>query len=100
MTGRRPDDVRSDDDLAWPFVVQGEVDDDTLLTVVAFVRSRPPVPMPAFLRRIPAAPITRIQRRDDAIVVSFRRNEAEGDSVWLVRQGGRWVITHSESFII
>ncbi len=100
MAGHRPDEVRGDDDPGWPFVVQGEFDDDTLISLVEFVRSQPPIPMPAFLRQVHAVPITTIQRRDDAIVVSFRSKDAEGDHVWLVRKGGQWVITRSESFII
>ena len=100
IAGRRPGEILGDDDLGWPFVLQGEFDDDTLISVVEFVRSQPPIPMPAFLRQVPAAPIVGIQRRDDAIVVGFRRSEAEGDSVWLVRKDGRWVITRSESSIV
>lgn len=88
-----------DDDLAWPFVLQGEFDDDTLTSVVEYVRSQPPVPAPAFLRQVPAAPIAAIQRRDDAIVVGFRPSEATGTSVWLVRKDGQRVITRSESSI-
>jgi len=34
VAGQRPDEVRGDDDLAWPFVLQGEFDDDTLISVV------------------------------------------------------------------
>jgi hypothetical protein len=99
IAGERPDEVRSDDDIAWPFVLQGEFDDDTLISVVEFVRSQPLIPFSAFLRQVPAAPISGIQRRDDAIVVGFRRSEWENDAVWMVRKDGQWVITRSESSI-
>jgi hypothetical protein len=99
VPGQRSDEVRGDDDVGWPFVLQGEFDDDTLISIVEFVRSQPPIPFPAFLRQIPAAPISGIQRRDDAIVVGFRRSDSEGDAVWMVRKDGQWVITRSESSI-
>ena len=31
-------------DLGWPFAVKGEIDDETLISLVAFVRSRPAIP--------------------------------------------------------
>lgn len=99
IAGRRPGEIRDEDDLGWPFVLQGEFDDDTLISVVEFIRSQPPVPIPAFIRKVPAAPIAGIQRRDDAIVVGLRTSEATGSSVWLVRKDGQWVITRSESSI-
>jgi hypothetical protein len=99
IAGRRPGEVLSEDDLGWPFALQGEFDDDTLVSVVEFIRSQPPIPMPAFDQKVPAAPIVGIQQRDDAIVVGLRTSDATGSSVWLVRKDGQWVITRSESSI-
>ncbi len=31
-------------DLGWPFAVKGEIDDETLISLVVFVRSRPAIP--------------------------------------------------------
>ena len=56
-SGRRPREVLGDDDVEWPFVLQVEIDADTLIRVVELVCSRPPIPMPAFLRMVPAAPM-------------------------------------------
>jgi hypothetical protein len=99
IAGRRPGEILDEGDPGWPFALQGEFDDDTLISVVEFIRSQPPIPMPAFIRKVPAAPIAGILRRDDAIVVGLRTSEATGSSVWLVRKDGQWVITRSESSI-
>ena len=99
IAGRRPGEILDEGDLGWPFILDGEFDDDTLISVVEFIRSQPVIPVPAFLRQVPAAPITGIQRRDDAIVVGLRTGEAMGSSVWLVRKDGQWVITRSETSI-
>jgi hypothetical protein len=99
IAGRRPGEILGEDDPGWPFIVQGEFDDDTLIGIVEFIRSEPSVPMPAFLRRVPAEAIVGIQRRDDAIVVGLRAGDGRSDSVWLVRKDGQWVITRSESSI-
>ena len=99
IAGRRPGEILDEGDLGWPFILEGEFDDDTLISVVEFVRSQPGIPVPAFLRKVPAAPIAGIQRRDDAIVVGLRTGEATGSSVWLVRKDGQWMITRSESSI-
>ena len=97
--GRQQGEIESAHDLSWPFILSGEFDDDTLISVVEFIRSQPPIPVPAFLKSVPPVPIAGIARRDDAIVVGLRPSEAEGHSVWLVRKDGRWVITRSESSV-
>jgi hypothetical protein len=99
LAGRRPGEILGEDDLGWPFTVQGEFDDDTLISIVEFIRSQPLIPMPALLQRVPAVPIVGIQRRDDAIVVGLRVGDGRSDSVWLVRKDGQWVIARSESSI-
>ena len=99
IAGRRPGEILDEGDLGWPFILDGEFDDDALISVVEFIRSQPVIPVPGFLRQVPAAPITGIQRRDDAIVAGLRTGEAMGSSVWLVRKDGQWVITRSETSI-
>ena len=93
-------DIRSDSDIDWPFVVVGEFDDATLISVVEFIRSQPAIPMPAFRNKMPAAPISHIARRDDSVVVALRNSEDTGDRVWLARRDGQWVITRFESWIV
>jgi hypothetical protein len=99
IAGRQQGEIQGEHDLGWPFSVRGEFEDDTLISIVEFIRSEPPIPVPAFLKRVPAAPIAGITRRDDAIEVGFREGEAMGHAVWLVRKDGRWVITRSETSI-
>jgi len=97
---RQLGEIEGEHDRDWPFVVRGDFDDDTLISVVEFIRSQPPIPVPAFLKSVPADPIEGIARDGDAIVVGLRpHDEAMGHAVWLVRQNGRWVITRSESSI-
>ena len=99
IAGRQLGEIEGEHDLGWPFIVQGELDDDTLISVVEFIRSQPPIPVPAFLKSVPAEPIAVVARRDDAIVVALRPHEEMGHRVWLVRKDGRWVITRSETSI-
>ena len=98
-TGRQQGKIESATDLDWPFILNGEFDDDTLVSVVEFIRSQPPIPVPAFRKNVPAAPIVGMARRDDAIEVGLRPFEDMGDTVWLVRKNGRWVITRSETSV-
>jgi hypothetical protein len=100
IAGRQLGEIEGANDLAWPFILDAEFDDDTLISVVEFIRSQPPIPVPAFLKSVPAEPIGSIARDGDAIVVGLRpREEAMGHAVWLVRKDGRWVITRSETSI-
>lgn len=98
-TGRRQGEIKGDLDLDWPFIVQGEFDDDTLISIVELIRSQPPIPVPAFLKSVPPVPIAGIARRDDTIEVGLRPREDMGHAVWLVRKDGRWVITRSETAV-
>jgi hypothetical protein len=97
--GRRPEDISSESDTDWPFIVEGEFDDDTLISIVEFIRSKPPVPMPAFRKEVAAAPIVAVVRREDAIIVGQRTSEATGDAIWLARKNGQWIITRFQSSI-
>lgn len=99
-TGRQPKDISSEGDIDWPFTVEGEFDDDTLFSIVEFIRSSPRVPMPAFAQQVSGAPISVIARLDDGILVAQRTSEWTGDRFWLNRKNGQWVITRSESWIV
>jgi hypothetical protein len=81
--GRPPKDISSESDVDWPFTVEGEFDDDTLISIVDFIRSKPGIPVPAFRKEVIGAPISFIARRDDAIYVALRTGEFTGDEVWL-----------------
>ena len=87
-------EITGEQDLAWPFAVDGEIDDETLISLVTFVRSRPPLPdIPAGAgpREVPSAPLSGVWRQDDQFVVGLRlRDWAERFQVTLVREGGRW----------
>jgi hypothetical protein len=63
--GRQPKDSNSEGDIDWPFRVEGEFDDGTLISIVEFIRSKPRVPVPAFAQQVSGAPISVIARVDD-----------------------------------
>lgn len=97
--GRPPRTINGESDIDWPFALEGEFDDDTLISIVEFIRSKPRITMPAFRKEVSGAPISGIARRDDAIVVALRTGDLTGDRVWLARKNGQWVITKHESWI-
>jgi hypothetical protein len=59
-------EVSNENDLAWPFAVHGEIDDETLISLVAFVRSRPAlsnVPEGSAPRQVVSAPLFVVSRK-------------------------------------
>jgi hypothetical protein len=101
--GRRHFEVSDEEDVGWPFVVDGQFDDATLMSIVAFIRSRPRIPdRPENVRplEVAGAPISVIARRDDGVVVALRTGELRGERVTIVRRDGRWVIVHHEWWIV
>jgi hypothetical protein len=93
----RAGEIEGVQDLAWPFAVDGEIDDDTLISLVTFVRSRPPlpgVPEGQAPREVKSLPLSLVWRRGDQFIVALRgRDDAEVFRVWLVRKAGRWLVT-------
>jgi hypothetical protein len=89
--------ITDERDLVWPFAVNGEIDDETLISLVTFVRSRPPIPgVPegAAPREVVSAPLSGVWRRVDQFIVAVRgRDNAEVLRVTLVRKDGRWLVT-------
>lgn len=101
--GHRRGEMIDERDISWPFVLLDEIDDETLISVVAFVRSRPAIPgLPeaAAPRNVSNAPIAGVAREDDSLIVALRTSEATGERVTVTRRSGEWVITHFESWIV
>ena len=102
VNGRQPGDIRSQDDLGWPFIVQGEFDDDTLVSIVAFMRSGPEIPDVPKGRQPREVSVTQfgsVARQADAFLVTMQHG-GTFQRVSLVRKGGRWIITNFEWWII
>lgn len=101
--GRVPFDISMDGDRDWPFVIEGDITDSTLLALVAFIRSSPPIPgvpegrMP---RRVDAAPISVVARRAGTIIVGLRTGEYTGQRVTVVEENGQWKITDVDNWIV
>jgi len=95
VPGRRHFEVSSERDIGWPFVIDGEMDDATLASIVGFIRTRPRMPgRPAgtFPQEVAAAPISVITRRRDEVIVTLRTGDHNGEAVTIVQREGRWVI--------
>ena len=95
--GAAPSAIADEQDLALPFEVDGEIDDETLISLVTFVRSRPPLPRVAenqSPRDVPRAPLSGVWRRGNEFVVGLRmRTDAEAFSVTVIKKNGQWVVT-------
>jgi hypothetical protein len=93
-------EIAGEQDLAWPFTVDGEIDDETLVSLVTFLRARPPIPgVPEGQapREVVSAPLSVIARRGDQFIAAFRTGPSGEDAavfrVWLIRKDGKWLIT-------
>jgi hypothetical protein len=94
--GGRGDEIASEYDLAWPFEVDGEIHDETLISLVTFVRSRPPIPgVPEgqYPREVVSAPLYGVRRRGDQFIAAFRTGDASVFRVTLIRKNGKWLVT-------
>ena len=101
--GRPPFTITAEQDVDWPFTIEGDIDDPTMVSLVAFIRSSPPlpdVPEGRFPRQVAAAPIAVIARRANTIIVALRTSAYTGQRVTVVRENGEWRITHFESWIV
>jgi hypothetical protein len=88
---------RARQDLAWPFAVYGQIDDETLISLVTFVRSRPAIP-DISEGQSPEANSERslsgVWRQGGQFFVGLRlREEAEGLGSRVIRNGTQWVVT-------
>jgi len=103
VPGRRASEIADERDIGWPFAVEGEIEDGTLISAVAFIRSKPTIPGAPegqAPREVGGARISAVARRDDHFIVALRTSEATGQRVTLTRRDGQWVITHFEQWIV
>jgi hypothetical protein len=100
----RPGSVTGDLDVNWPFAVEGEFDDETLLSLVEFIRSSPPIPgVPpnAAPRNVDGTkPITSVGRKEDKVLVILRTGVLQGLEVTLARANGSWEVTAYGMWIV
>lgn len=89
-------EIAGDQDLAWPFAVDGGIDDETLISLVTFVRSRPPIPgVPEGQapRQVASAPLFVVRRLGDQFMVVLRRRggwKSRGSHSSETPAGGWW----------
>jgi hypothetical protein len=95
--GRHARDIRGDWDAARPFLVEGDIDDETLVGVVLFIRSDPAIPrvreglLPSHVAG--HWPVSVISRRGDTFVVGLQTGEFTGHTVSVEWRDGAWVVT-------
>jgi hypothetical protein len=89
-------EIAGEQDVTWPFAVDGEIDDETLISLVTFVRSRPAlpgVPEGQAPREVVRAPLSGVWRRGDQFIVALRlREEAEVFRVTVIKKDGQWAV--------
>ena len=101
--GSQPFQISDERDVGWPFVVEGEIDDRTLFSLVSFIRSKPQIPnVPAghAPQQVGGAPISAVVGRDDQFIVALRTSEATGQRVTVTWRNGQWTIAHFEQWIV
>ena len=95
--GGKPREITDERDLGWPFTIPGEIDDETLISLVTFLRSSPPIPgVPEGQapREVVSAPLSGVWRQGDQFIVGLRlREDAEVFGVTVIRKDGQWVVT-------
>jgi hypothetical protein len=92
-------------DIHRPFLVEGEFDDQTLLGVVALIRTSPPAPplpngLPSAVRVNGSLQISSVRRIDSRIEVRLNRGDYDGESVTLENQNGEFVIVEHGVWIV
>jgi hypothetical protein len=96
--------ISSASDVNWPFLVVGEFDDETLLSLVDFIRSSPPIPgVPpnSSPRNVDGTrPISSVGREDDKVVVRLSTGPNQGLEITLVRANGSWEVTKFLMWIV
>ena len=98
--GRRHFEITSAQDIGWPFIVDGQFDDETLLSIVAFIRTRPRLSETPEGVAMSDAPISSIVLRNNEVVITTRTGELQGERVTLVRRGDQWVMTRFGLWIV
>ena len=102
MPGRRPDAVRGKFDQQRPFLVDGEFDDQTLVSLVELIRKSPDV---ASLQNggsakvKGASPITRVSRTSIGVEVTINVDARTGQFVTLEERNGRLVVVKARFWI-
>ena len=104
LPGRAPGDLRDDFDAGRPFAIEGELDDATILSLVAFIRSNPAIPgVPE--GQAPSQvdgkwPISFISRAGETFIVGLSTSEATGQEITIERRSGGWVLTKFRWWIV
>lgn len=101
--GGRPREIADEHDVGWPFEVEGEIDDETLISLVTFVRSRPAIPgVPEGQapREVVSWPLAVVARQGEEFIAALRNGGSEVFRVWLIRKDGRWLVTKWDASIV
>jgi hypothetical protein len=102
--GRPATEVKGKWDLSGPFQVHGEFDDQTLLSLVALIRSSPqgpPLPNGGLSGKIDGSlAISDVRRTDNGVEVRLNADDYHGQYVTLEDRNGRFVIVQHGAWIV
>jgi hypothetical protein len=90
-------------DQHGPFVLDGEFDDETLLRVVALIRSSPagpPLSNGEANKINGSLRISRVRRTDSGLEVTLNRDAYHGEYVTLEDRNGRFVVVKHRTWIV
>jgi hypothetical protein len=100
----RPGEIADEHDVRWPFAVVGEIDDETLISLVTFVRSGPAIPGvpdghgPG--TELVSAPLSTVMAgQGGEFIVALRTGDAAVLRLTVVRHGGRWQVSRWDAAV-
>ena len=104
VRGRPPHEITKKWDRNGPFVVRGEFDDQTLLSLVAVIRSSPdgpPLPNGTSAARINGLlAISYVHRTDNGVEVTLNADDYQGERVTLEERNGSFVVVKHGIWIV
>jgi len=99
-----PGQLSGDLDPTWPFVVSSELDDETLVSLISFIRSSPRIPQvpedQAPRNVYGDRPVSAVVQKGESVVVTIKLRELQGHTITLVRVNGEWKITSAQVWIV
>jgi hypothetical protein len=104
VPGRRPDDVKGKWDLHRPFLVDGEFDDQTLVSLVTLIRRSPEGPAPpngeSPARVNGSLAISDVRRTSSGVEVRLSADAYHGQYVTLEERNGRLVFVKHGVWVV
>ena len=103
--GGGPPEIADEHDSRWPFAVTGGIDDETIVSLLRFVRSRPALPgVPEGhgpREQLVTAPLSGVvAQQGDEFLVELRTGDAAVLRVTVLRKNGKWHVIKWDAAIV